>query len=71
MTAVIEAFKSHYFSFLMGGTAEEFRAAAKSLDTALCQGATLADAQKSMDDARNEAELLSILFGNPSLHGLG
>lgn len=68
---MIQVFKDHYFSFLMGGTVEEFRAAAESLNTALTYGATLADAQKSMDDARNEAELLCVLFDNHSLHGIG
>lgn len=68
---MIHVFKDRYFTFLMGGTVEEFRAAAESLNGALTHGSTLADAQKSMDDARNEAELLCVLFGNPSLHGLG
>lgn len=68
---MIQVFKDHYFSFLMGGKVEELRTAAESLNAALSYGATLEDAQKSMDDARNEAELLCILFDNPSLHGLG
>ncbi len=66
-----QVFKDHYFSFLMGGTVEEFRAAAEALDAARALGASMADLQKSMDTARNEAELLCVLFGNPSLHGLG
>ena len=68
---MIQVFKAQYFSFLMGGTVEDFRAAAESLNTALNHGSTLADAQKSMDEARTEAELLCVLFDNPSLHGLG
>jgi len=68
---MIQVFKDQYFSFLMGGTVEEFRAAAESLNVALTYGATPADVQKCMDDARNEAELLCLLFDNPSLHGLG
>lgn len=64
-------FKDHYFSFLMGGTVDEFRAAAEALDSARVQGVSMEDLQKSMDEARTEAELLCVLFANPSLHGLG
>lgn len=68
---MIPKFKSHYFAFLMKGTLEDFRAASAALDAALSHGSTTAEAQKAMDEARTDAELLCILFDSHTLQGIG
>lgn len=64
-------FQRDYFAFIMGGTVEEFRTAADSLNAALSYGGTLEEAQKCMDTARDDAELLCVLFDSVPLQGTG
>lgn len=64
-------FRDQYFSFLMEGTVEQFRAAAESLTTALSYGTTLEEAQGIMDAARTDAELLCLLVETQTMHGVG
>lgn len=68
---MIQVFRDDYFSFLMEGKVEQFQAACESLNAALAYGATLADAQRGMDDARRDAELLCVIFDNVPVHGSG
>lgn len=57
-------FPGTYFSFLLSGSAEDFRTASEAFQEAVGEGVSLVDIQSYMDDSHTSAEMLCLLFDN-------